>query len=311
MLSRVRVGIVLLVLLAGGGAVMVGEVDDVVGFSSVLEIWSDVLRDADQFGLKLTRVSDQEEMRLGHDLAQSVGSQWRTNQDLETYVSGVADRLIPHVRRTGITYHFQVIDADAINAFALPGGQIFVAAGLVEFAQSEAELAAVLGHEMAHVDLRHCIERYQYQLALETIGAGEIGQLAELARRLVAIGYTKYQELEADTEGVRLSIAAGYQPEAAEGFFTRLMQERGEQAPQRAATPVGEVVGAMGQAMGSYLDSHPSSFERTRRLNNLVARNRRRLAETRFYVGRENHRQRIPRDTQEFPGEFEPIATVD
>ncbi len=295
--------LVLLVLSLGGALVLLGEVEQGVNFSSVLEIWADVLRDADQFGLHLTRVSDREEMQVGRDIARSVAAWWRENPEKVQYVSAVGATLLPHVHRTGIRYEFHVIESGQINAFALPGGQIFVTTGMLEFLQSEAELAAVLGHETSHVDLRHCIERFQYELTLRKVKAGELGALAGIARRLLTVGYNQYQELEADAQGIRLSIEAGYDPDAGAAVFTRLNDRSGERTLPKAQTPVGEVAQAVEQAMGSYLRSHPPSDERVRRLNRLVAKNRQRLSGRVVYVGAENYRVRIPRTQQEFPQE--------
>ena len=287
--------LVLLVMFVGGGIVLLGEIEQDVNFSSVLEIWADVLRDADQFGFQLTRVSDQEEMEVGKKITSSITAWWRENPEWATYVSAVGQALLPHVRRKGIRYQFHVIESSQINAFALPGGQIFVMTGMLEFLQSEAELAAILGHEISHVDLRHCIERFQYELALKKVGIRELGQLAEILRRLLTVGYNKYQELDADAQGVRLSIQTGYDPEAGATVFNRLNQRFGRRTPPKAKTPVGEITQALEEAMGSYLHSHPPSAERTRRLNSLVVRNRQRLSGHVFYVGAENYRQRITR----------------
>ena len=295
--------VVLAVLLLGGAAVLLGDIEHGVSFSSILEIWADVLRDTDQFGFRLTRVSAPEEIRVGKELAGEIARWWREDPEWAPYVSAVGRTLLPHIHRTAITYEFHVIESRQINAFALPGGQIFVMRGMLEFLRSEAELAAVLGHEISHVDLRHCIERHQYELAMRKVGAGEVGALAEIARRLLTIGYTKYQELEADAHGMRLSVLAGYDPEASAAMFNRLRERYRERTPPRARTPVGEVGQAVEQAMASYFRTHPPSVERVRQLERLVRQNRQRLAGQTFYTGVENYRVRISRSQQEFPEE--------
>lgn len=292
------------VLLAGGTAAGLGETEQSVDFGAVLETWADVLRDADQFGFRLTRVSDREEMALGREVVERV-AWWREDPDWTRYVGGVGVGLAPYVHRHGIGYTFHAVEAGAINAFALPGGHVFVFTGMLAFLRSEAELAAILGHEMAHVDLRHCIERYQYELAARKAGVGEIGQLAEVARRLVTVGYRQYQELEADAQGVRMTAEAGYDPAAGPALFRRLGERVGERAAPRPRTPVEEAGQAVGRAMGSYFRSHPSSAERSRRLDGLVARAQRRAGRP-FYEGIENYRRRVPRRQQEFPGELRP-----
>ncbi|OGA42562.1 MAG: hypothetical protein A3G24_25135 [Betaproteobacteria bacterium RIFCSPLOWO2_12_FULL_62_13] len=294
----------LALLMLGGAAAMRGDFEHEVNLSSVLELWGDVLRDADQFGLKLTRVSEQEEMRLGKELVNVAKGWGRETPASAQYVSAVGQALQPHVKRKGIQYQFHVIEADGVvNAFALPGGQIFFTTGMLNFLQSEAELAAILGHEISHVDLGHCIERFQLELAFKKVGAGGIGQLAEIARSLVALEYNKYQELEADAHGIRLSVDAGYDPGAGAAVFERMKRHFGERTAGKAKTPIGEVTHALGDALVSYFQSHPPSADREQRLKSLVARNRERLAGRALYVGVENYRQKIPRSQQEFPGE--------
>ena len=140
-MTRIRFFIVLALL--GIGAILAtrGTADPDVSLSSLVELWSDALRDADQVGMKLTRVSDAEEMRIGSDLARGISE---TEDGADTaYVKGVAQPLLAHVRRQGIRYEFHVIESPQINAFALPGGQIFVMRGLLDFVTNESELAGV------------------------------------------------------------------------------------------------------------------------------------------------------------------------
>src|SRR5260370_19296033 len=233
-MTRIRFFIVLVLLAAGAVLATRGTADPDVSLSSLVELWSDALRDADQVGMKLTRVSDAEEMRIGSDLARGIGE---TEDGAETaYVKAVAQPLLAHVRRQGIHYEFHVIESPQINAFALPGGQIFVMRGLLDFVESEAELAAVLGHEISHVDLRHCIERYQYEAKLKKVGVPELGSVVEMAHRLATFAFSPEQELDADALGQTLSVKASYNPDAAADLFKR-MQARMHEPVRTPATP--------------------------------------------------------------------------
>lgn len=162
---------------------------------------------------------------------------------------------------------------------------------------------AVLGHEMSHLDLRHCIEQYQYELALRKMGAGDAAGIAELAHLLLAIGYSQDQELEADVAGQRLAVEAGYDPDAAATVFRRLQQKLGEPAPAPALTPAGEVSQAIDRTLGSYFQTHPSSAERARQLSITAARDRRQLAGKIVYAGFRNYREKLPRTKQVFAEE--------
>ncbi|MCX6625210.1 MAG: M48 family metallopeptidase, partial [Acidobacteria bacterium] len=169
-------------------------------------------------------------------------------------------------------YLFAVIDSPDINAFALPGGQVFVTTGMLGFVQSNDELAAVVGHEIAHVDLRHCIERYQYILKARKLRVGELGEAVQAARMLAAMEYSKYQEMDADAAGARLAQAAGYDPRAALRVFQRLIGQGGEGPEVFAQTAPGELNRAAARALGDYFRSHPTSAERSDRLNDILRR---------------------------------------
>ena len=293
--------IVILVLLLGGGAlVTLGKMDQKTDLSAVLEMWGDALRDTDQVTLKATRVSDRKEMEFGQEIRLRLPSDDPT---WTPYVNAVGQTLTPHVRRTGITYQFHVIDSPEVNAFAVPGGHVFVFTGMLRFLKSEAELAAILGHEISHIDLRHCIERYQYELAARKLGLDGIGQIADRARFPITIAYQKNQEIEADAQGARLSIQAGYDPSVAPVLFGRMQAAFEGPPPDRAATPQGELVHTLARGLIDYFHSHPSSQDRMTRLNDLIADNRRSLKGKTVYVGVSNYQQRVPRTQHDDPGE--------
>ena len=306
MWKRIGFWVVIGLMVLSGFAVYRGNIDKSVSLSAAMEVWGDVLRDVDQLGLQVTRVSDKEEMEIGRKLAAKALESLPPSADAaqwEPYVTAVGQSLAPALRRPGIHYDFHVVDAYFPNAFALPGGQVFLTTGMLRFLESEAELAAILGHEMAHVDQRHCIENYQVQATLKRVGLENAAPAAELPRRLLAAGYSKYQELEADATGMRLMIEAGYDPQGCVQPFERLRDEEGEPQPA-PREPVGELSGSLADALGSYFHSHPPSAERIARLQELIAQNGRKLAGKSFYKGVENFSRRIPKTQQTFPGEF-------
>lgn len=265
---------VLSLLGIGGGLAMLGDPDYDVSLAGVLELWGDVLRDVDQFGLKLIRVSPEQEMRLGRELLAASEFAGRDLPGPSGVVDRIGQRLVSHLADRRIAYRFRVVSSPEVNAFALPGGQIIVTDGMIRFLESEAELAVVIAHEIAHVDRAHCIAHYQYALAARDMGLGPriLASMAQLARELLAVQYAKYQELEADALGVRLAREAGYDPRVAPGIFERMQRQAGGEAPSKSRTPVGEMVGVALSAAHSYLESHPTSWERKRQLDELVER---------------------------------------
>ena len=131
-------------------------------------------------------------------------------------------------------FRVHVINADVMNAFALPGGQIVVFTGLIEACDEPDQLAGVLAHEMAHVTLRHGLERVGQSLGLALavdLVVGNIEGIAtagvELLRMATANSYSREQETAADAEGVRLMNAAGLDPLALGQFFQKLKAQQG------------------------------------------------------------------------------------
>jgi predicted Zn-dependent protease len=189
-----------------------------------------------------------------------------------------------------------MVDTTTINAWAMPGGRLVVTTGMMAFLQSEAELAAVLGHEIAHVDARHCIDRYEYQLALGRAGLGGAGALVDMARHMATAGYSKYQEAEADALGMRLMIDAGYDPHAAVEVMERFATQQGRDEAPRPSSVVSELGQVVAGGLGDYLASHPETRQRAHRLEARLHAERRRVAGHSFYVGVDNYTRRVPRD---------------
>jgi len=302
-MPRTRFFLVLGSLVAGAALATRGTPDPVVSFESLTELWSDTLRDTDQIGMRVTRVSDAEEMRIGAELARGSVAFGAEDAAAQAYVDAVGQIVAQHVSRRGIVYRFHVVDSAAINSFALPGGQIFVTSGMLNFIQSEAELAAILGHEISHVDLRHCIERYQYEAKLKKAGMPEAAQMVETAHLLATFSFARYLESDADAQGERMTIESGYDPAAAAALFRRMQAHLGERVRTAATTPGGEVAQSLGEALVSFFRTHPPSLERARELDAMVARQRSSLRGRSFYIGRQNAAERVAKSVREFPGE--------
>lgn len=146
------------------------------------------------------------------------------------YVSRVGQKVAANTERKDIQYRFYTIDSPIVNAFALPGGYIYISRGLLTLANSEAELAAVLGHEIGHVTGRHAAERMG-QSALAGIGAAvvgiasgnaAVGRATSLGANLYVASYSRGQELESDELGVRYLSRSGYDPMAMSDFLRSL-----------------------------------------------------------------------------------------
>lgn len=307
--------VVLIMLVVGGIIVMQGEPEEKVGLSGVMELVGDAQRTALKPAMVVTRVSAAEEMELGARLAGHMSFGYGRDQEsedfkkTEAYIKRLGRSLLGSISRKEINYDFHLIDAEMVNAFALPGGQIFVFRGLVDFVESEAELASILGHEITHVDARHCIESFQAEMAAEKV-AGTVlgddrwlaGMAMRFASRIIQGGYCQYQEFEADARGLKFSADAGYDPSAAEKVMQRLGEKYQEETPpKKAADPVAELAVAVKTAAGSYFRSHPPTPDRVERLRQQASQH---TGNRKFYIGKDNLKQRLTRAQKEIPEEF-------
>lgn len=147
-------------------------------------------------------------------------------------IQSIVDRLAPASSLDGVTYSLQIVESDQVNAFALPGGHMVVFTGLIAKSDSPEEVAAVIGHEMAHVTQRHGIRRLLGSVGLLVavqVLLGDVGGATVAVQELFTIaavnGYSRTQESEADAEGIRMLHASGISPEGAVTFFQKLKDE--------------------------------------------------------------------------------------
>ena len=209
---------------------------------------ADAERELGRLPVSATRLSDHDEIQIGDQLARhvianfSLNSKQKKAEDrvVEVYLSQVGLRVAARAHRK-LPYRFHYIpEPDFINAFALPGGHVFVGAGMLDLMDSEDELAAILGHEIEHIDHYHCAERVQLEARLRHL---PLRRLIALPVQLFEVGYSKDQELEADREGTRLAVWASYSPLGAIRMFEafdRLYREETAAAhsPQEELTQV-------------------------------------------------------------------------
>jgi len=188
--------------------------------------------------LAFVSFSEEEEVALGAKAytpaVQQQGGFYR-DKALEDYVQGVGMRIARVSHRSNLNYRYRVLNSSVPNAFALPGGYIVINRGLLVHLSSEAELAAVLGHETGHVTAKHSLAGYQRAMAANLLLAGVsvaaggktgVMQLSGVTASLVENGFSRDQEREADWLGIDYMVKAGYSPEGAvklqEYFYRQL-----------------------------------------------------------------------------------------
>src|SRR5919106_1089432 len=210
------------------------------------------------------KYSVQDDVTLGRRAAQEVEQQFPLMRDsqVENYVEDVGRRLVSAIpsqfQHSEFQYRFRVINARDINAFALPGGPMYVNRGMIEAARSEGEMAGVMAHEISHVALRHgtaqATKGQKYGLlagiagiAGTIFGGPAVGQLAQAPFAVYFLKFSREYENEADTLGAQIMASAGYDPRDLANMFQTIERQGG--------------------GSGGFLSSHPSAKDRYARIN--------------------------------------------
>ena len=241
--------------------------------NAVLNAAADAQRDLTRLPMRFTRLSDSEEIRIGNELAArylSNASLTSDEQTLDAYVREVGARLATHAHRK-LPYRFHLLpDPSMINAFSLPGGHVFMGEGMLKLMTTEDQLASVLGHEVEHIDHYHCAERVQVEARLRKLQLEGVDALMELPLELWEAGYNKDEELEADREGMRLAVLAGYSPYGAVEMFEKMAKLQREYVIH-AENPEEELSQLATASLNGYFRSHPMPSERLAQARSLIA----------------------------------------
>ena len=184
-------------------------------------------------------VSQVKEVQMGDSEADQIARQMPLITDPEAlrYIRVLGDSLAKVTDQRGLQWHFNIVDSREINAFAMPGGYIYINRGLIERAQSLSQVAGVLGHEIGHVTQRHSIKQMQKAqganvgmtaaCALTRVcGSGIAPAVANVGAAGLFAKFSRSDEAEADAEGVRTTIKAGIDPYGIPEMFRILLDER-------------------------------------------------------------------------------------
>jgi hypothetical protein len=191
--------------------------------------------------------SQEQDVQLGKEAAGEVEKQVEivNNRELESYIGSIGAKLVAQPQADKYPYTFKVVNDPSINAFALPGGPVFVHTGLIAAADNESQIAGVLAHEIVHVALRHGTNQASRanliqlpaMLASAALGTGsmlaQLGQLGiGLGANSVLLKYSRTAETQADLMGVQIAAQAGYNPIEMARFFQKLEADGGARGPQ-------------------------------------------------------------------------------
>lgn len=179
--------------------------------------------------VQVSNISDQQEVEIGKQINQQLLNkqyQLSNNYQLQQYVDNIGQELIAKSDSRDIPYTFQVVESNAVNAFATPGGFVYVTTGLIEEADNQAQLASVIAHEIAHINQKHGIKALKRavlaQGVAETAGVST-STLAQIGYQLALdLPQSREYEYEADRVGLKILQQAGYSPMAFVNFLKQL-----------------------------------------------------------------------------------------
>ena len=184
-------------------------------------------------------ISQQQEVQMGVEYAQQINAQLPIVQDpeLNRYINVLGDSIARLTSRRDLDWHFFIVDARDVNAFAVPGGFIYINRGLIERTSRMDEVAGVLGHEIGHVVRRHTVEQMEkaqganigvtLACVLTSVCNSQIaGAAINLAGGAVFARFSRQDELEADNEGLNNVVRAGISPQGIVTMFQKLIAER-------------------------------------------------------------------------------------
>ncbi len=207
---------------------------------------------------ELMLYSEEGEIALGRETDQQIRQRYGLYDDekLTAYIRDIGMTMVPQTHRPHLEYHFSVLDTPVANAFAVPGGYIYVTRGLLAMMNSEAELAVVIGHELGHVAARHSMRKMS-QLMLAQVGLvigsaisetfQDLSGLASVGIQLLFLKFSRDDERQADQLGVEYARSGRYNPAKMVDFFMTL-----------------EAMGDLseGQSLPGFLSTHPMYDER-------------------------------------------------
>ena len=225
----------------------------------------------------LRPVFELSEKLLGQAIAASVKLQygeWKSDPETEAYVQGVFQRIVHVAERKDIKWSLTILKPSFVNAFAVPGGHIYITRGLLQKIKTDDELAAVLGHEVGHVVAKHSMKSIKHQLAYQFIlnklnkRSDKLRSLGQIYSVFAGLRYSRKNEHEADYYGARYAALAGFNPQGMVDFL-EILKEINPKEPNRIETSIRShpPTSRRIRRMQEYMTSFPTEHQRPRQLS--------------------------------------------
>ncbi|EQA46204.1 peptidase, M48 family [Leptospira broomii serovar Hurstbridge str. 5399] len=273
-----------------GLAVAVNKVgvEKSVTLAPAFQLLGKPVKTLDRAFTKVLPIDNIDEKQLGDAIASRYENYGSTENPKDlAYLQGLIAKLTAWNKK-GFNYRILIMETSQANAFAMPGGILFVTSGLLTSVKSEAELVAVLGHEIGHVELSHCMDGVRFELLSRKIGSSTLGELADIATGiLLRPSFSKNQEGESDEYGYKILLREGYDPFAMGRTFQRLKESSG--GIERQESPIGE-----------YFMTHPYLDLRSEKFREKAKKQEAGM----YYVGEKNLSNRTSKFESEYEDEF-------
>jgi predicted Zn-dependent protease len=189
-------------------------------------------------------------------LDKQISRDLRFTRERKFNIKKIFNDLVKYVERTKINYNYKIVRTDEVNAYAIAGGYMYINTGILDFLEDENEIAFVIAHEISHNERRHTIKRVQYAVLASSVDPS-FGEIVQAAYGIYSMPFSKYDEFEADENGVKIMLKAGYKKSGAVSFFEKLEELEKEYGSDQR------------DALNDFISSHPTARERRDRVINL------------------------------------------
>jgi len=236
--------------------------------TEIFKLGREVAKAADDIAQETLGLTIEDEKEVGEKFHQLLLKQHKTLDAPaeQTRIADLAAPLLETRTRKEIEYTFTIVDGPEVNAFALPGGYVYVHQGLLEFAKSDAELQFVLGHEIGHVDLKHCIRKFTYAVRAGEFAGMPAEQAVTAIYHLYELQFNEDSEFASDEYSFLRLLDLGRTRDEALSFHRRLTEHLkglGVETAEREPTSVPD---AISLEFDNHFRSHPPNEERTKKL---------------------------------------------